>query len=42
MDMLPNCTNDACNGFHKSATKKQFYDARFNLKQETWPYNICL
>jgi len=27
MDMLPNCTKDACNGFHKSAKKKQFYDA---------------
>jgi len=26
MDMLPNCTKDACYGFHKSATKKQFYD----------------
>jgi len=26
MDMLPNCTKDACTGFHKSATKKQFYD----------------
>jgi len=27
MDMLPNCTKDACNGFNKSATRKQFYDA---------------
>jgi len=26
MDMLPICTKDACNGFHKSATTKQFYD----------------
>jgi len=27
MDMLPNCTKDACNCFYKSSTKKQFYDA---------------
>jgi len=26
--MLPNCTKDACDGIHKSATKKQFYDAQ--------------
>jgi len=26
MDMLRNCIKDACNGFHKSATKKQFYE----------------
>jgi len=26
MDMISNCTKDACNGFHKSAMKKQFYD----------------
>jgi len=24
--MLPNCTKDACDDIHKSATKKQFYD----------------
>jgi len=22
MDMLPNCTKDACNGLHKTETKK--------------------
>jgi len=26
MEMLPNRIKDACNGFHKSAMKKQFYD----------------
>jgi len=24
MEMISNCTKDACNGFHKSATMKQF------------------
>jgi len=34
MDMLSNCTKDAGNGFHKSATKKQFYDKSI--------YEVCL